>query len=228
MPARPLALALALAALPAAAQTSVPSPRERYAAHAAACQRPPAPADTAAADPVLRRELLALEAADQADRAFTSTLGTEPPPDALVRRLLHGDSLRTTRLRAIVAAHGWPTAALVGRDGVHAAFLLLQHATDPVLQALLLPDLVAAYARGEVDGDAVALLTDRARLHAGLPQRYGTQGELRGDHYAVREPLEDPAGLDARRASLCLLPIDLYLMGMEEVYGLRDHGLFDD
>ena len=69
-------------------------------------------------------------------------------------------------------------------------------------------------------------LTDRVRLKAGLPQRYGTQLELDDDRFVV-QPVEEPEGLAERRAALCLLPLDLYLMASEEAYGLQDHGLLD-
>ncbi|NNF59519.1 MAG: hypothetical protein HKN04_14885 [Rhodothermaceae bacterium] len=72
----------------------------------------------------------------------------------------------------------------------------------------------------------MALLTDRTRLKAGLLQRYGTQLRQQGDRFTI-QPVEDPDGLAERRAALCLLPLDLYLMMAEESSGLRDHGLFD-
>ncbi len=217
-------LVLVIVARPAGAQTT---PRERLDAHDARCTRAPQPADTVAADVHLRRELIAMRAADQADRAFTATLGAGTPPDSLLHRMAAGDTVRTARLREVVAAHGWPTAARVGRDGAEAAFLILQHSPDHVLQALMLPDVTQAAARGEIDGQAVALLTDRARGHAGLPQLYGTQIELVGGRYAP-VPIADPDGVDDRRAALCVMPLDLYLLLAEEGFGVRDHGLFDD
>ncbi|NNF59518.1 MAG: hypothetical protein HKN04_14880 [Rhodothermaceae bacterium] len=134
----------------AAAQTPDPmaTPRERMDTHVQTCIHLPEPADTVASAPTLRRELLAMAEADQADRAFTEALGAGPPLDSLTQQMAYRDSLRTDRLREVVTEHGWPTAALVGRDGANAAFLLLQHAPDGVLQALLLPDLIAAYERG--------------------------------------------------------------------------------
>ncbi|HEV3048969.1 MAG TPA: DUF6624 domain-containing protein [Longimicrobium sp.] len=223
-----LALLMLAAALPNGLRAQTPdaaSPRDRFMASLTACAHMPSPADTVAADPALRRELLAMVAADQADREFTRTMGASAPPDSLVRRMTANDSARTGRLRQIVRERGWPRAGDVGWDGANAAFLVLQHAPDAVFQALMLPEVEAAYRRGELEGQAVAMLADRVRAAAGLPQRYGMQPQLRDGRYVVGDDVEDPEGLAARRAEMCLLPMDLYLMAMEEMYGLRDHGL---
>ena len=219
-------LLLATGAPHVRAQTPDPaSPRDRFMASLTACAHMPSPADTVAADPALRRELLAMAAADQADREFTRTMGASAPPDSLLRRMTANDSSRTNRLRQIVRERRWPHAADVGWDGANAAFLVLQHAPDAVFQALMLPEVEAAYRRGELEGQSVAMLTDRVRAAAGLRQRYGMQPQLRDGRYVLGDDVEDPQGLAARRAEMCLLPMELYLMMMEEMYGLRDHGL---
>lgn len=200
------------------------TPAARFMASMLACAHRPSPADTVAADPALRRELLAMSEADQRDRDFTRTMGAAAPPDSELRAMVRNDSARTARLREIVREGGWPTAARVGWDGANAAFLVLQHAADPVFQALMLPEVQAAYRRGDLEGQSVALLTDRVRQAAGLRQRYGMQPVLRDGRYVMGD-VEDPAGLAARRAELCVLPADVYLMVMEEMYGLRDHGI---
>ncbi|HEX8393382.1 MAG TPA: DUF6624 domain-containing protein [Longimicrobium sp.] len=218
----------ALLALPASAgsQTAAAdsTPRDRFMASLMACSHRPSPADTIATDPSLRRELLALSAADQADREFTRTMGAAAPPEAQLKAMVRNDSMRTARLREVVREGGWPTAARVGWDGANAAFLILQHSVDAVFQALMLPEVEAAYRRGDLEGQAVAMLTDRVREAAGLRQRYGMQPVLRDGRYVMGD-VEDPQGIAARRAELCVLPADVYLMVMEEMYGLRDHGI---
>ena len=58
------------------------------------------------------------------------------------------DAVHTARLKAIVAAHGWPTVAQVGQDGADAAWLLAQHADkDPAFQRYLQRSGMAAYWR---------------------------------------------------------------------------------
>lgn len=173
-----------------------------------------------AANPALRDELLALVEADQAERfeAIEAAGSLEGVPDSVRDALARRDSARTDRLREIVAEHGWPRAALVGTDGVAAAFLVLQHSPDRVLMAVLLPEIERAYEAGEIAGQSVALLTDRVRLAAGLPQRYGTQMDV-VDGEAVLRPTE-PGDLDARRAAMCMVPLDVYTDLQRVMYGV--------
>jgi hypothetical protein len=57
---------------------------------------------------------------------------------------------------------------------------------------------------------AVALLTDRIEVKAGHPQIYGTQLPLQGVRW-VLDPIADSAGVDARRKSMGLSPLTVYL-----------------
>jgi hypothetical protein len=81
----------------------------------------------------------------------------------------------------------------------------------------MLPVLVAAYRRGEADGQDVALLTDRLAGARGEPQVYGTQMDLR-DGRIVMKPIRDSAGVDARRAAMGLPPMREYLRVLDSVY----------
>lgn len=56
-------------------------------------------------------------------------------------------------------------------------------------------------------------LTDVLELRAGRPQVYGTQLAYQGNKggLVVREPLLDPAKVNARRTSLGLDPVKTYL-----------------
>jgi Family of unknown function (DUF6624) len=93
---------------------------------------------------------------------------------AFREKLIEGDAARTKRLKETVAAYGWPTVALIGRDGVDAAWLILQHSPDTSWQEEMLPRLQAPSEAGDIPQADVALLTDRVLVHAGRPQRYGS------------------------------------------------------
>lgn len=69
-------------------------------------------------DPELRGELLRMKDSDQAVRDLPLTTEGEE------RVLGADDAVHTARLKASVAAHGWPTVAQVGQDGADAAWLL--------------------------------------------------------------------------------------------------------
>ncbi|UXB25617.1 hypothetical protein K7567_07625 [Stenotrophomonas maltophilia] len=105
--------------------------------------------------------------ADQAVRDLPLTTEGEE------RVLSAVDAVHTARLKAIVAAHGWPTVAQVGQDGADAAWLLAQHADkDPAFQRSVAEAMETLVATGQVKASNYAYLWDRTHD----PQRYGTQG----------------------------------------------------
>lgn len=137
-------------------------------------------------------------------------------PDDLAREWTRVDETNTARLAEIVAAHGWPAPSLVGDDGANAAWLLAQHADrDPGLQQRFLDLVRAAVAVGEASPVDLAYLTDRAAMHAGQPQAYGTQlcRDPGGRLTAYR--IADPDTVDQRRAALGLCPVADYIATAE-------------
>jgi len=130
------------------------------------------------------------------------------------------DREHTERLRELVDRHGWPARSMVGEAGSQAAWLLVQHADhDPEFQRRCLELLEAAAERGEADPRHVAFLTDRVLIHQGKLQRYGTQLRMEEGRLAPI-PVEDPGGLDERRRSVGLDPLEDYLRETERTYGL--------
>jgi hypothetical protein len=149
----------------------------------------------------LRAELLARMTADQKARLALPARATWErwAPVAAI------DAANTARMRQALATHGWPGHAMVGEDGFHAAWLLVQHApTDLQEQALEL--LGNAVRRGDASPANLAYLTDRARMHRGEPQLYGTQFRATDDSPLELWQVEDPELLDERRASVGLGP----------------------
>src|SRR4051794_39532461 len=119
-------------------------------------------------DSALRRELLAMVDAYQRVRKGFS-LQMEPKKVAEVRAI---DAKHTARMKAIVAQHGWPGRALVGDDGAHAAWLLVQH-SEMSFMAQCLPMMERAVSTGEASPTDYAYLLDRVRTNQGKPQVYG-------------------------------------------------------
>ena len=113
------------------------------------------------------------------------------------------------RLGRILSERGWPGEPQVGPDGAQAAWLIVQHAISrPGLQREALEALRMAAARGEAPATQPALLEDRIRTLEGRPQRYGTQLDWDESGELGPLPLEDPAGVDERRRSVGLGPLD--------------------
>jgi Family of unknown function (DUF6624) len=164
-------------------------------------------------DPSLRRELLAMCEVDQKVRqGFGSTMSAET-----VAEMQAVDARHTSRLRAIVAEHGWPGRSLVGDDGSHAAWLLVQHA-DGAFMAQCLPLMERAVAAGQAFGRDYVYLLDRVRMQQGKPQVYGTQFTLAADGQLVLHPIEDAEHVDERRRAIGLPPMAEQEKVMREVY----------
>ena len=160
--------------------------------------------------PALQIELMKMIARDQEARmAFIHA------PDAA--KSAAGASIDATnlaRLKGIVAQLGFPTLAMVGREGVRAAWLLTQHAdTDLAFQKRVLA-LIQAGASDEVQPGDVAMLSDRIRVNEGKPQRFGSNF----DKTMHATPIEDPEHVDERRAQVHLMPMADYSCEMREMY----------
>ena len=185
---------------------------------AARCRSVPAPhrAPALPIDAALRAELVRLGREDQTARdGFGAAMARQDT--AYARQLIVGDSLRTARLREIVRTHGWPGRSLVGEDGARAALLILQHSGSTTFQRALLPELVSAAEQGEVGKGDVAMLTDRVLVREGRPQRYGSSFSMH-DGRLVPDPIEDLAGLEARRAAVGLPTMAEYVRMLGELY----------
>lgn len=152
----------------------------------------------------LEARLVAMAARDQAVLRELSDAG-ELPTNAYHPRLraLHEDNARV--LGAIIDGHGWPDRMVAGEKGAEAAWLIAQHAVFDLAFMQRCADLVQqAVASGTVPGWQLAFLQDRLRTMSGRPQVYGTQFEPDAEGWPTPCPIEDPAGVDARRAAVGL------------------------
>jgi hypothetical protein len=163
--------------------------------------------------PALRRELLAMVAEDQAARM---QMIVHRDDRARMDAVAAIDRRTTARMKAIVAAGGWPGRAQVGEDGAHAAWLLVQHADlDLPFQKQCLALMQPLAASGEVSAIDIAYLHDRVAVAEGRPQRYGTQF---GDDGEPR-PIEEPEHVDARRTAIGMPSMADYRAMMTRMYG---------
>ena len=172
--------------------------------------------------PELRDELAKRVARDQeARREIIEAMQAaqsrgEPLPSKLIAELTRIDVENSSWLKDRVEAHGWLGKSLVGADGAHNAWLLVQHADkSPRFQEHCL-GLMSKMPAEEVAPVDIALLTDRVLVGKGKPQRYGTQCKIE-DGKAVLVEVEDREKLDQRRQALGLEPIEQYLKQVEEV-----------
>lgn len=147
-------------------------------------------------DEALRAELLRRVEKDQVARKAHDVDGMQ-----------EADAENLPWLKRLVAERGWPGSSLVGVDGAHAMWLLVQHATtDIAFMRHCLGLLTAAVAAGEASRVDQAYLTDRVLLHEGEQQVYGTQLTRQGGKWVPRN-LRDPDGVEERRAAVGMKPL---------------------
>jgi len=144
-----------------------------------------------------------MKALDERTRARLAETGELFSGYAPAMEDVHGRN--ADALAEIIAEHGWPGRRLVGEDGCEAAWLVAQHSISrPAHQRAFLVALEDAVRRGDAPQRQRACLEDRIRFNERRPQRYGTVLDWGPDGELTVGPVEDPAGLDARRAALGL------------------------
>ena len=169
--------------------------------------------------PALRNELLQMGEADTKARNAAMVDGGKDP--ALFKAVYDVDGRNLQRMKQINTQQGFPTTAQVGSDGMHAAWLLVQHADrDPGFQAHVLDELRTRPDHGGVDAQEYAALTDRVLLAQHKSQRYGTQFDPKGlqDGELKPRPIEDAAHVEQRRVAIGLPPLVDYECLLRVVY----------
>ncbi|ANP56923.1 hypothetical protein AVL59_32135 [Streptomyces griseochromogenes] len=166
-------------------------------------------------DEALRQELLRRQKADQEARAIPVTHMNE----ADRAKLLSVEDDNTAWLHGVLRERGWPGWSTVGRDGAAAAWLLAQHADrHPQVQARCADLLAAAVLHGDAEPSHLAYLEDRLAVARQQPQWFGTQFRAGGDGGWEPFPLQDPDGVDERRAVIGLEPLAKYAQRIADTY----------
>jgi VWFA-related protein len=172
---------------------------------------------TAPPDAKLRETLLKLK--EESQKSFQDAAPGSRKEGELMKRLRTAREKNTARLCPLLKEFGWPGAGLVGRDGVAAAFYLLKDGSSFELQRDMLPVIVAATKKGEIERSDFAGYFDRLRLSAGLKQLFGTQATIK-DGFIVLYPIEGQEWVDARRKQYGLPPLSAYVRTLERTYRL--------
>ena len=125
------------------------------------------------------------------------------------------DSVFTThkaRLEEIFGEVGYPGYDLVGKEGSHNFWLMVQHSdNDLQFQSRVLETLEIEVKNGNADGRNLGLLTDRVKINSGEKQIYGTQVRYNELGQAYPKPLSDSISVDKRRKEVGLEPLLQYL-----------------
>ena len=171
-------------------------------------------------DAALRERLLKMGSEDQAVRGFAHGQQVTGTTKEMLQKLPATDARLTAELQQIVKESGWPTIALVGIEASNSAMLILTHTPDHAWQRQLLPQLQALADADKIDGSGLALVVDKELVAEGKYQRYGSQFKFINGAMAMYA-VEDPSGLDQRRAKALLPPMDVYKEQLSQIYHLK-------
>lgn len=162
-----------------------------------------------ASEKALCAQLLAMRDRDQQARYAVN--GHDDTPE--IKKL---DAENLAQLDAIVAAHGFPTKAMVGIKGVGSAWTIVQH-NDLAAHIRYQPMLEKASQAGDLEPALYATFYDRLMTAQNKPQLFGTQfHEVNGE--LVPFPIEDEAHVEERRAKMGLQPLAEYAKLLREMY----------
>lgn len=155
----------------------------------------------------VRAALAAMLERDRATRPHLVESGRLFDGYAPEMEAVHAENARA--LERILDAHGWPGMSLAGCDGGIAAWTVALHAIGmPAFQRRCLALLERAVHEGEAPPAFAAMMEDRIRFNERRPQRYGTIFDWDERGRMAPWTIEDPDGVDARRAAVGLRPLD--------------------
>lgn len=166
----------------------------------------------------LNRPLVAkLDTILQSDQKYRKQLGDvgakygeeSKQMEALWGKIHKQDSINTLKVTAILDKYGWLGKDVIGERGNGTLFLVIQHARLAV-QDKYLPMMRDAVKNGRANGSDIALLEDRVGIRHGGKQVYGSQ-VISDSIGALPAPMIDPDQVDARRASVGLEPMSVYM-----------------
>lgn len=115
------------------------------------------------------------------------------------------------KIDQILSEHGWPGEGVIGQDGGHSLFAIIQHANMST-RPKYVPIMQKAVTKGKCRPRYLAGVEDRIATDQGQLQIYGDQIKF----YPKTEtldvwPIIDPENVDQRRASIGLGPIAIHL-----------------
>lgn len=131
--------------------------------------------------------------------------------DSMWQIINEKDSINQIKIKKILDERGWLGADVIGGQGNHTLFLVIQHA-DIETQEKYLPMMREAVKQGKANASSLALLEDRVALKNGGKQIYGSQvgrDQKTGEYYVL--PLIDPDNVDKRRAEVGLGTLQEYI-----------------
>ena len=137
------------------------------------------------------------------DQAVREKEGFDP------KKMAEADRRTAGPLKAIFDRYGVPTYDMVGVQAAKDFVVMVQHQA-PALRIAVLPKLKANVDAGQAEPGSYATVYDRTQRDQGRNQLYGQQFECAPGKAFQLAPIDDEANVDARRAELGLMRLELY------------------
>lgn len=155
---------------------------------------------------------------DQQVRRKLIENGLSKVNDELRTRITVVDNQNTGALKSILSIFGWDCIFRLNEDAKDAAFLVIQHSDeDIVFQEFALGKLNEFFKKGLVDGQDLAILTDKVLISRGEKQVYGTQFDFVDGELKI-SPIDNAKETNERRSKLGLPSIEKYKEILVEFY----------
>jgi Family of unknown function (DUF6624) len=156
--------------------------------------------------PELRDELSRLLKDDQAVR---EKAGCD------LKKMEAADRRTAGPLKAIFDRHGVPTFDMVGVQAAKDFVVMVQH-QPPAFREAVLPKLKANVDAGQAEPGSYATVYDRTQRDQGKNQLYGQNFECSSGKALDAAPMDDASHVNARRAEMGLMRLDLYARFLRE------------
>jgi len=141
-----------------------------------------------------------------------------PKTKELSSEVVYQDSLSKKFVKKVLADYGWPTISMVGEQGSHDFWILIQHMDkDPLLQKESLKLMKKAMKEQEASHSDLAYLEDRILIAEGQEQLYGTQFKIEKGKLKM-SPTIDISRLNERREKVGLVSIEEQKIQLEKEY----------
>jgi len=129
----------------------------------------------------------------------------------------------------IYKKYGYPGKNLVGEQGAHFYWLMVQHCDKhPDFQQKILVAMKKQVDKGNATAIDYAYLTDRVALNTGKKQLYGTQLTYNTKIcQAYPRPVDDSVNLNSRRKAIKLPPIEQYLNELSESHFVMNQASYE-
>jgi len=138
-------------------------------------------------------------------------------------KINQSDSANLSEVKKILDERGWLGSKIVGEQGNHTFFLIIQLA-DLQTQLHYLPMMRKAVSEGNAMANSLAIFEDEVAMQQGNRQIYGTQlaKDDETEAYYVL-PIQDPEHVDQRRSEIGLEPLAEYISKWGVVWDVEKH-----